>query len=63
LNGGLDTFKGMSDFFKNGASKICSVGEDAVGFVGGAASKVGGAVVTTTSVVAGKVGQTVVKHT
>ena len=56
----MDTFKGMSDFFKNGASKMVSVGGDAVGFVGGAASKVGGAVVSTTSVVAGKVGETVV---
>ena len=56
MSGGMDTFKGMTNLFKNGASKLVSVGGDAVGFVGGAASKVGGAVVSTTSAVAGQVG-------
>jgi hypothetical protein len=59
MSGGLDAFSGMTNLFKNGASKLMDVGGDAVGFVGGAASKVGGAVVSTTSVVAGNV----VKHT
>lgn len=49
--------------FMNGASKLVSVGGDAVGFVGGAASKVGGAVKSTTSVVADRVGDAVVGTT
>ena len=59
MSGGMDTFKGMTNLFKNGASKLVSVGGGAVdmmggaaSMVGGAASKVGGAVVSTTSVVA-----------
>lgn len=60
-NGGLETFNLVSGLFMNGAGKMMSVGGDAMGFVGGAASKVSNTVVNTvantTSVVADKVGE------
>lgn len=46
----------MSDLFAKGASKVASVGGDAVGFMGKTSSKVVGAVSSTSSIVAGKVG-------